>query len=62
MTIKEATESLANHLNDDEAFTVWCNEESIVVDVHYIYRLPEVEEVGKEWNGFPIRIGRRSCW
>jgi len=66
MTIEEAAKSLYDHLtsNPDDA-GVFCvypsNDGRLRVDVNFIYRIPEVELI-KEWEGFSVFIGRRSCW
>lgn len=65
MTIQEAADSLVNHLtqNPDDAgvFCVYPTERGLRVDVEWIYRVSEVEAI-KEWEGFPVYVGRRSCW
>lgn len=65
MTIEEAAESLQNHLtsNPDDVgvFCVYPTEGKLRVDVNWIYKVPEVEPI-KEWEGFPVYVGRRSCW
>jgi hypothetical protein len=61
MTIEEAAKSLADHLNDAETFSIYTQNGIIMVNVNWIYRVPEVEPI-KEWHGFPVQIGRRSCW
>ena len=70
MTVEEAAESLAQHLNDPEAFTVYVRRPpdtvvdahkyppEIIIDVHWIYRVDEATAVGNVWNGFPVKIGR----
>lgn len=62
MTIQEATESLVKHLNDEEAFYVRHDGTSIIVTVNWIYRLPEVQKLNGVWEGFPVTMGRVSCW
>lgn len=65
MTIEEAAESLVSHLtkNPEDAgvFCVYPVDGKLRVDVEWIYRVPEVEAI-TEWEGFPVYIGRRSCW
>ena len=66
MTIEEAAESLQKHLISDPedvgVFCVYVNQSGgLSVNVNFIYRTAEVEAI-KEWEGFSVSVGRRSCW
>ena len=66
MSISEAAESLREKLNEvdrklgePDVFTVTPSGGTLVVDVAFIYR---ADEIPKEWEGYPVRTGKRSCW
>jgi hypothetical protein len=65
MTIEEAAISLMQHLaknpGDAGVFCVSTDSDRLRVDVNFIYRVAEAQEI-KEWEGFPVYVGRRSCW
>lgn len=65
MTIEEAAKSLHGHLAKDPAdtdvFWVYPDGDRLRVDVNFIYRVPEATAI-TEWEGFPVYVGRRSCW
>jgi hypothetical protein len=62
MTIQEAAGFLVKHLNDPETFIVSVRDNEIFVDVNWIYRKYEIDQLGGSWNGFPVKTGRISCW
>ena len=66
MTPQEACESLRKHLTknpDDEGiFNVYEVNGELVIYVEYIYRAPEAKAIGDSWEGYPVKIGRISCW
>lgn len=67
MTIQEANESLQKHLNgpnneDEGVFQVYNDGTNLLVNVEYIYRLDDVNNLG-QWEGYPVKVGRKvSCW
>lgn len=62
MAIEDAAEKLRQHLGEPDVFTVRHVDGRIVVDVHFIYRVKEVEALGGRWEGFEVTTGRRSVW
>ena len=66
MTIEEAAESLQKHLTanpeDEGIFCVSHNGSELVVRVGFIYRVEDVKKLNGIWEGFPIKMGRVSCW
>lgn len=66
MKIEEAAESLQKHLtsnpDDKEVFCVRHDGASLVVTVSFIYRVEDVAKLNGQWEGFPVRFGRVSCW
>jgi hypothetical protein len=62
MSIDEAVISLMKHLGEEDVFTVRHDENYIIVDVNFIYRVKDVQNLGGMWEGFPVTTGRRSCW
>jgi hypothetical protein len=62
MTIDEAVSSLVKHLNDDEVFYVYHNDDTIFVRVYFAYRTKDVENLNGVWEGFPVKMGKVSCW
>jgi hypothetical protein len=62
MTIDEATESLKQKLGEPDVFTVQHDSATITVHVNFIYRVDDVKAYGDTYEGFPLRVGRRSCW
>lgn len=62
MTIDEAVKSLIKHLNDEEVFHVYHNGSEILVRVYFVYRTKDIENLNGVWEGFPVKLGRVSCW
>lgn len=62
MSIDEAVASLTKHLGDEDVFIIKHDGKTITVDVNFIYRVKEVQDLGGVWEGFPISTRRRSCW
>ncbi len=62
MTIEEAVQKLSDHLGDPEVFHVYHNGRSISVRVNFVYRTKDVTDLGDTWEGFPLNLGRVSCW
>jgi hypothetical protein len=62
MTIDEAVATLSKHLGEPDVFYIRHNGTAIIVDVVFIYRMEDVDRLHGVWQGFPIQVGRRSCW
>ncbi len=62
MSIEEAVVKLEKHLGDPEIFIIRHDGKTIRVDVNFIYRVKDVQDLNGVWEGFPVETGRRSCW
>ena len=66
MTIDEAAESLQKHLTsdpeDEGIFCVSHNGSKLIVRVWFVYRVEDVQKLNGVWEGFPVSMGRVSCW